>query len=239
MPVHLFGQIAPMRAACAQSLGATGMTLIEDAAQAQGARADGARRRLRGRAPGPASIRARTSAPTATPAPCSPTDEIAKQVRALRNYGSEVKYHHPETGFNSRLDTLQAVVLRAKLPAPRRLERERRAAAAALRRAARGHARRDAARDPARQRAHLAPLRRPRAATATRCSAGLNEAGIGAGIHYPVPIHLQGAFRHLGHTRRRISRSPSAPPARSSRCRCSPRSPPSSSSGWRTRSGRR
>src|SRR4029077_15973408 len=43
------------------------------------------------------------------------SDELAARVRALRNYGSEVKYIHPETGFNSRLDTLQAVVLSAKL----------------------------------------------------------------------------------------------------------------------------
>ena len=61
------------------------------------------------------------------------SDLLARRIAALRNYGSEVKYHHPETGFNSRLDTLQAAVLRAKLPRLQAWNEARRAAAARYR----------------------------------------------------------------------------------------------------------
>ena len=54
-----------------------------------------------------------------------------------------------------------------------------------------------ATRGRGRQRAGLAPLRRAGAASATRCCAALHAAGIGAGIHYPTPVHLTGAFRHV------------------------------------------
>jgi dTDP-4-amino-4,6-dideoxygalactose transaminase len=118
-------------------------------------------------------------------------------VRALRNYGSEVKYHHPETGFNSRLDTLQAVVLLAKLKHLERWNELRQRAAA----------RYDAllADVPEVQVPAIAPdnhhvfhlyvVRVPRRDETLQA---LQAAGIGAGIHYPVPIHLQGAFEHLG-----------------------------------------
>ncbi len=59
---------------------------------------------------------------------------------------------------------------------------------------------------------------------ASRVLAELNEQGIGAGIHYPIPVHLTPAFAHLGYGRRGPSPRPSAPPTRSCRCRCSPRS---------------
>ena len=97
-----------------------------------------ARGRPSARRPAPASTRGRTWAPTATPArSLTDDDALAARVRALRNYGSEVKYHHPELGFNSRLDTLQAVVLSAKLKRLAAGTRRAGAAAAPLRRAAR------------------------------------------------------------------------------------------------------
>jgi dTDP-4-amino-4,6-dideoxygalactose transaminase len=132
------------------------------------------------------------------PALLTGSDEIAQRVRALRNYGSEVKYHHPETGFNSRLDTLQAVVLSAKLA---RLAEWN----AARRRAAQRYdellASIPGVRLPSTLAGnqhvwHLYVVRVPRRdAVLTR----LSESGIGAGIHYPVPIHLQGAYRQRGH----------------------------------------
>jgi dTDP-4-amino-4,6-dideoxygalactose transaminase len=200
VPVHLFGQMAPM-AAIATIAAARGLVVIEDAAQAQGAT------QARARA-GAAGLAAATSfypgknlgAYGDAGAVTTDDDGIAAKIRALRNYGSEVKYHHPETGFNSRLDTLQAVVLGAKL---KRL-------------AAGNEARRRAA---ARYDALLADLPgvRPvptlagnehifhlyvvRVANRDAVLARLNAEGIGAGVHYPVPIHLQGAFAHLGHKR--------------------------------------
>ena len=198
MPVHLFGQVAPMELLTPLAAGGR-ITIVEDAAQAQGAS-------RHGRSAGSFGAVAATSfypgknlgAYGDAGAVLTTSDEIAKQVRALRNYGSEVKYHHPETGFNSRLDTLQAVVLSAKL--------ERLADwNAARRRAAQRYDELLAgtpgiqlpATLPGNQHIwHLYVVRVPRR---DEVLARLAAAGIGAGIHYPVPIHLQGAYRHLGH----------------------------------------
>lgn len=198
IPVHLYGQMAPMEALAAYAADAR-VHLIEDAAQAQGARRGG-------RAAGSVGIVAATSfypgknlgAYGDAGAVMTNVDELASRLRALRNYGSEQKYHHPELGFNSRLDTLQAVVLRAKL---RRL-------------AAWNEARREAAKRYDAWLSGMAGIARPstssdsehvyhlyviRVAHRDRVLAALQAAGIGAGVHYPVPIHLQGAFAHLGH----------------------------------------
>src|SRR5262249_48651156 len=124
--------------------------------------------------------------------------EIAAKIRALRNYGSEVKYHHPETGFNSRMDTLQAVVLLAKLS---RLARWNEARRAAARRYDQLLAGASGVKLPttAPGNEHVFHLYVVRVARRDAVLAKLNADGIGAGIHYPVPIHLQGAFKYLGH----------------------------------------
>lgn len=195
IPVHLFGQMAPV-----ERLEGAGLPVLEDAAQSQGAR----------RAGRPSGSVGRLAATSFYPgknlgaygdAGAVVTDDpgLATRLRALRNYGSERKYEHPETGFNSRLDTLQAVVLSAKL---RRLDAwndQRRAAAE------RYHgllADLDAVTLPATLPGnehvwHLYVVRVPRRDEVLR---RLGDAGVGAGIHYPVPIHLQGAFAHLGHS---------------------------------------
>jgi dTDP-4-amino-4,6-dideoxygalactose transaminase len=126
------------------------------------------------------------------------SDEIATRVRALRNYGSEIKYHHPDLGFNSRLDTLQAVVLRAKL---RRLAGWNEARRAAARRydellADLGAVTRPQTLSGNEHVYHLYVVRVPNRDEVVK---KLNADGIGAQIHYPVPIHLQGAFAFLGH----------------------------------------
>ena len=198
IPVHLYGQLAPMEKVVEFAQG-RGFIVIEDAAQAQGARRGG-------RAAGAWGLAAGTSfypgknlgAYGDAGAVTTDSDEIATRVRALRNYGSEVKYHHPELGFNSRLDTLQAVVLRAKL---RRL-------------AGWNEARRKAARRYDELLADLGAVTRPqtlpgnehiyhlyvvRVPKRDEVVKKLNADGIGAQIHYPVPIHLQGAFTFLGH----------------------------------------
>ena len=110
---------------------APGVLLFEDAAQAHGATRNG-------RPVAAASIAAATSfypgknlgAYGDGGAVLTRSAEIAAQVRALRNYGSPVKYSHPIAGMNSRLDTLQAVVLRAKLKRLAAWNDARRAAAA-------------------------------------------------------------------------------------------------------------
>ena len=198
IPVHLYGQMAAMESL--QTLAASaGVALIEDAAQAQGAARNG-------RGSGSFGIAAGTSfypgknlgAYGDGGAVLTNSDDVASTVRALRNYGSEVKYHHPAPGFNSRLDTLQAVVLRAKLD----------------RLAAWNEARRAAARRYDALLADIPGVRRPTVAPGNvhiwhlyvvrvprrdAVLAALNAAGIGAGIHYPLPMHLQGALHRLGY----------------------------------------
>ena len=195
IPVHLYGQAAPVEA-----LG-DGVAIVEDAAQVQGAKRDG-------RSVGGFGIVAGTSfypgknlgAYGDAGAVLTNADDVAQKVRALRNYGSEVKYAHPEIGFNSRLDPLQAVVLTAKL---RRLAAWNDARRAAARRydallADVGGVGRPSTLPGNEHVWHLYVVRVPRRDDVLR---NLNAAGIGAGIHYPVPIHLQGAFAGLGHQR--------------------------------------
>jgi len=198
LPVHLFGQMAPMEELEAIAK-AHRILLFEDGAQSHGASRNG-------RAAGSIGLAAGISfypgknlgAYGDAGAVLTNSDELAKKLRALRNYGSEVKYHHPETGFNSRLDTLQAVVLSAKLVHLARWNEARRQAAArydALLEGDAGIAR--AATLPGN--VHVFHLYVVRVARRDEVLAALNREGIGAGIHYPVPIHLQGAFKHLGH----------------------------------------
>jgi len=197
MPVHLYGQIAPMEKLQAV-VRASGAVLIEDAAQAQGAT-------RHGRGAGGFGVAAGTSfypgknlgAYGDAGAVLTRSSEIDARVRALRNYGSAIKYHHPERGFNSRLDTLQAVVLRAKLAKLSAWNAARRAAAArydALL-ADLGDLTCPATLAGNEHVWHLYVVRVPRRDAVLQ---RLNAAGIGAGIHYPTPIHLQGAFHHLG-----------------------------------------
>ncbi|GAA1935178.1 DegT/DnrJ/EryC1/StrS family aminotransferase [Nocardioides hwasunensis] len=195
--VHLFGQLAPMarlRAIC----DAAGVPLVEDAAQSQGARLDG-----RGSG-GLATVAATSFYPgknlgAAGDAGAVTTDDatIAAEVRRLRNHGSSVRYVHDVIGMNSRLDTIQAVYLRAKLD---RLEKwnELRVRAAArydqlladvpgVRRPLAGA-----------EGQHVWHLYVVRVAERDRVLGELNQAGVGAGIHYPYPVHLTGAYAHLG-----------------------------------------
>lgn len=197
-PVHLFGQCAPMERVEAFAK-AHNLLVMEDAAQAQGAKRNGKTAGTFGFASGTSFYPGKNlGAYGDGGAVTTQSDDVAKKVRALRNYGSEVKYHHPETGFNSRLDTLQAVVLRAKLKRLADYNSKRRAAAE------RYHALLRDVRDVVLPRTvagnehiwHIYAVRVPRRNAVLK---HLNANGVGAGIHYPVPIHLQGAFKHLGH----------------------------------------
>jgi len=202
LPVHLNGQMAPMGALRALAE-ARDVFLVEDAAQCQGATQDG----LGPGGWGPYAIAGTSFYPGKNLGAYGDGGAVLTGsatydliVRELRDHGSSEKYVHTRLGFNSRLDTIQAVVLRAKLA---RLDvwNERRRAAAA---------RYDALL------AGLADVRTPRTAPGNvhvwhlyaarvperdKVLALLGEAGIGAGVHYPVPVHLQPAFRELGYGR--------------------------------------
>jgi len=196
MPVNLFGQIAPF-----EQLADSSVPLVEDAAQSQGARRAGRLSGSLGSVAGTSFFPGKNLGAYGDAGAVVTADpELAQRVRVLRQYGSEQKYHHPEQGFNSRLDTVQAVVLRAKL---RRLDawnEERRSAArhydtlladvkdVVLPHTLEGND-------------HVWHLYAIRVPERDRVLAALHDAEIGAGVHYPLPIHLQGAFRDLGYSR--------------------------------------
>jgi dTDP-4-amino-4,6-dideoxygalactose transaminase len=200
MPVHLFGQCAPMEAVLALAA-RRGLTVIEDAAQAQGASRHGTGAGAFGLGAGTSFYPGKNlGAYGDAGAVLTNDDALAKQVRALRNYGSEVKYSHPETGFNSRLDPLQAAVLRVKLAHLADWNERRRVAAQrydALLAGVEGVTR-PVTLDGNVPVFHLYVVRLPEARR-DEVLRRLQAAGVGAALHYPTPIHLQGAFRHLGH----------------------------------------
>jgi dTDP-4-amino-4,6-dideoxygalactose transaminase len=198
IPVHLYGQLAPVDE-LQELLTGTDVVVIEDAAQCHGAR-------RHGRHAGSLGAVAATSfypgknlgAYGDGGAVLTRSGELAARLRALRNWGGEVKYEHPEPGFNSRLDTLQAVVLHAKL---RRLDRWNTARSAAAERYTEllGSVRGVTVPTVRPGNEHVWHLYVIRVPNRDHVLDALHREGIGAGIHYPVPVHLQGAFAHLGH----------------------------------------
>lgn len=198
VPVHLYGQMAPM-GPLEDLASQHDLRLIEDAAQAQGAKQIG-------RSAGSIGISGATSfypgknlgAYGDAGAVTSSDDSLAQRVRRLRNYGSEVKYHHPSPGFNSRLDSLQAVVLLAKLKRLTAWNDQRRDAALRYDTLLEGV---EGVTLPATAQGneHVWHLYVVRVQHRDDVLRSLQGEGIGAGIHYPIPLHLAGAFEHLGY----------------------------------------
>ena len=124
--VHLYGRVADMESICAIAK-KHNLRVIEDAAQAHGAMLHGKRVGSLGDAAGFSFYPGKNlGAFGDAGAVTTNDDELARKIRALRNYGSEQKYHHIYKGFNSRLDELQAAILRVKLTRLEEWTRERR-----------------------------------------------------------------------------------------------------------------
>ncbi|MCM4084878.1 DegT/DnrJ/EryC1/StrS family aminotransferase [Paractinoplanes hotanensis] len=190
-PVHLYGQMADV-----ERLRASGVAIVEDAAQSQGAT-------RHGRPAGAGGIAATSFYPGKNlgaygdaGAVVTSSGEWATTVRTLGSHGGLAKYRHDLIGVNSRLDALQAVVLRAKLTRLADGNARRRAAAARYDELLAGLDVVTPVTDEGNEHVwHIYCVRVPRRdEVVTR----LNAAGIGAGIHYPVPVHRTGAFAHLG-----------------------------------------
>jgi len=199
IPVHLYGQAAAVEQLLplAES---TGAWVVEDAAQAQGARRGGKGAGTLGHAaatsfyPGK-NLGAYGDAGAAT----TDSGELAARMRMIADHGSRRKYDHEVIGFNSRLDTLQAVVLSAKLTRLAGWNAARQAAAERYDQLLTGNS------DVIRPRVldgneHVWHLYVVRVPDRDRVIKELHAAGIGAGIHYPVPVHLSSAFTSLGYT---------------------------------------
>ena len=197
MPVHLYGQPADMQPIVALA-SRHGLKVIEDAAQAQGARYRSRRAGCLGDAAAFSFYPGKNlGAMGDAGALVTDDDELAARVRRLRNYGSAVKYQHESQGFNARLDELQAAVLRVKLARLDEWNDRRRAVAAAY---LEGLAQVPslvlpfvpAAVEPV---WHLFVVRHPRRDELQR---HLAHAGVDTLIHYPVPPHRSGAYAGQG-----------------------------------------
>jgi dTDP-4-amino-4,6-dideoxygalactose transaminase len=192
MPVHLYGVPADMDAIrdIAQR---HRLRVIEDAAQAHGARYRGLRAGGLGDAAGFSFYPGKNLGALGDGGAITTNDdELAERLRKLRNYGSSIKYQHDVAGVNSRLDEIQSAVLRVKL---QHLDDDnaRRAAVADRYREALADTPVELVRvpDEAQPVWHLFVVRTPRR-DALRDY--LTSRGIGTQIHYPVPCHRQEAF---------------------------------------------
>jgi dTDP-4-amino-4,6-dideoxygalactose transaminase len=198
MPVHLYGQPADMEP-IRQLAQRQGLKVIEDAAQAHGARYRGQRAGGLGDAAGFSFYPGKNLGALGDGgAVVTNDDELAAQIRLLRNYGSQVKYYNEVKGCNARLDALQAAVLRVKLG---RLDewnlRRRRAAERYLKALSRmPHLVLPQVSDDVEPAWHLFAVRHPRR---DELQKHLSRAGIETLIHYPVPPHLSHAYAELGY----------------------------------------
>ena len=209
MPVHLYGQCADM-----DKLGRIAaefkLRMVEDAAQAVGAT-------WKGKPAGSLSLAAAFSFyPTKNlsafgdaGAVTTSDANLAERMRSLRNHGSKQRYYHDEVGANSRLDSIQAAVLRVKMPHLADWNNARRDRAKLydqLLNAAGLTKTGSSANAPVRLLKtlpgahHIYHQYVIRVQDRDRLRAFLGERGIGAEIYYPIPLHLQTCFAYLGYT---------------------------------------
>jgi dTDP-4-amino-4,6-dideoxygalactose transaminase len=210
VPVHLYGQM--VSPTLLKDLAQTyDLIIFEDAAQAHLAEREGYRAGSIGAAAAFSFYPSKNLGALGDGGMVVTSDEaIATQIRCLRNYGAPQKYFHTELGTNSRLDTMQAAVLQVKLPHLESWNQARRTSAEAYQRwlkplasqgilplhnqVGRGHV------------YHLYVVRLLAEALQstpmgdrTTLQAQLEHRGIQTGIHYPLPCHLQPAFKFLGY----------------------------------------
>jgi dTDP-4-amino-4,6-dideoxygalactose transaminase len=198
LPVHLYGQMADMRAL--GSLAAKhGLTILEDACQAHGAERDGLGAGAAGAAAAFSFYPSKNLGAMGDAGALVLDDEdAASTARALREHGQTSAYHSARVGMTSRLDTLQALVLLRKLPLLERWNAERAQAASFYGEALQGVG---DLRLPARVAGarHVWHVYQVRTRDPEALGAYLAGRGIGTKRHYPEPPHLSAAFADLGH----------------------------------------
>ena len=192
IPVHLYGQPADM-APILEIARRHNLRVIEDAAQAHGARYQGQRVGAFGDAAGFSFYPGKNLGALGDGGAITTNDDtVAAKLRMLRNYGSSIKYQHDLAGVNSRLDEIQAAVLRAKLPA---LDAEngarRQVAQAYLEALADVPVQLPQVIAGAEPAWHLMVIRTDRRAA---LQDALTQAQIGHLVHYPIACHQQKAY---------------------------------------------
>lgn len=195
MPVHLYGQACDMDPVM-KIADKHGLFVIEDCAQAHGATYKGKKVGTFGNAAGFSFYPGKNlGALGDSGAVVTDNDELASEIRALSNYGSDYKYHHILKGINSRMDEMQAAFLSVKLPHLDRMNQERRRIA-------------DMYSSKINNPKVILPAVNPECVPVwhiygIRCEERdalenfLKERGIGTNKHYPTPIHLQEAYKDL------------------------------------------
>lgn len=198
LPVHLYGQLADMRALAALAA-ARELAIVEDACQAHGAEREGVRAGTVGIASAFSFYPGKNLGAMGDAGALVTNDpRIADDVRALREHGQRRKYQHDVEGWTSRLDTIQAAVLLLKLPHLTEWNRQRQQVAAAYRQelAETGDLMHMPAPDGSAPVWHLYVVRTTHP---ERLADALSRRGIATGRHYPVPIHLTSAYAALGY----------------------------------------
>jgi len=200
IPVHLFGQPADMDPIL-EIARERGLRVVEDAAQAHGAAYKGRIAGSMGDAgcfsfyPGK-----NLGAFGEAGAVVTSNEELRDKLRVLRDHGQICKYHHTMVGWNCRMDGIQAAVLEVKLRHLESGNERRRAVAAQYERELEGvpGVVLPVASPSMRHVYHIYAIR---TAERNEVIRGLAQQGVGTGIHYPIPVHLQEAYRDLGYGR--------------------------------------
>ncbi len=197
MPVHLYGQACRMDR-ITELAKKHNLKIIEDCAQAHGATYKGKTAGTFGDAAGYSFYPGKNlGALGDAGAVVTDDEELAKKIRALKNYGSDYKYHHIYKGNNSRLDELQAAFLSAKLTILDKMNAERRRIAQRYL---------DGIKNPAVVLPYVCADCVPvwhvfavRSERRDELESFLNSQGIGTNKHYPIPVHLQECYKDLGY----------------------------------------
>jgi dTDP-4-amino-4,6-dideoxygalactose transaminase len=189
--VHFYGQSADLKPILALA-NSRKIPVIEDMAQALGAEYDGRKVGSFG------ALSCLSFFPTKNLGACgvmTSSPELAKRVRLLRNHGAFIKYQHEEIGYNTRLDEIQAAILRIKL---RRLDAwnaQRREWADLYATLLKGVSVVCPAEAPGRK--HIYHLYSIQSKRRDALRIALEKQGIATGLHYPAPLHLQAALKSL------------------------------------------
>jgi dTDP-4-amino-4,6-dideoxygalactose transaminase len=195
VPVHLYGQPADV-ASLVNLCERRGLLFVEDCAQSHGARADGRRTGSIGAAAAFSFYPTKNLGALGDGGAVVTSDpDVAERARLLRNYGERGRFEHVLRGFNSRLDSLQAAVLAAKLPHLDAANARRRALAALYDEALAASAVVIPATAPGRD--HVFHLYVVQVDERDRFREQLDRARIGTAVQYPTPVHRQPAYREL------------------------------------------
>jgi len=197
IPVHLYGQACDMDP-INEIAKKYGLKVIEDSAQAHGAVYKGRKCGALGDASGFSFYPTKNLGALGDAGAVTTNDkELAEKVRALRNYGSEKHYYNKYMGFNSRLDEMQAAILRVKLRHLEEFNEERKIIAQLYL---------NSLQDANLILPYVPEWTEPvwhqfviRSKKRDELQKYLKSKGIGTLIHYPLPIHLQEAYNHLGY----------------------------------------